>query len=188
MFSILPWTNLPEIRANQFVEHDFRSLGRRCRAAERRPKSCGSDHLYIDLQPTEVVTGKILGLGDASAKPMTCDFDCCKQAVRHLCSGDRLNTSMAADRGHSITRRSGYPCPWNFTAVPRAFGCVGGGCGRRGFSGGRNTRHFLGCTRNGTNVGRRCLVRNSSVKGAKSSELMEQTKQMAPESIRTWPD
>jgi hypothetical protein len=29
LFSILPWTNLPEIRANQFVEHDFRSLGRR---------------------------------------------------------------------------------------------------------------------------------------------------------------
>ena len=71
---------------------------------------------------------------------------------------------------------SDYPGPWNFTAVPRAFGCVGcgrGRRGRRGCDGGRNTRHVLGCTRYGAHRRRRGLVRNRSVRGPTKDDALK---------------
>ena len=55
-------------------------------------------------------------------------------------------------------------CPRNFTAVPRAFGCVGCGRGRRRSGRGRNTRDVLGRTGHGADRRRWRLVRDGRLK------------------------
>jgi VIT family len=58
---------------------------------------------------------------------------------------------------------SAYLRGWNFTALARAFGSIGGAHWRRSYDAERNTRHVLGCTGHGDDRRRRGLVRNISM-------------------------
>ena len=84
---------------------------------------------------------------DSSRARVGCEL---RGRSRHASPGHHLGPAVGSE----------HSCPRNIAALPGAFGCIGGGRGRRACDGGRNARRLLGGAGHGDHRGRRGLVWN----------------------------